>query len=143
MEESGGDDSDIDQIKNKSRKKLRLSKEQSDMLEDSFKLHTSLNPKLKQTEEECEILKKCCETLKDENQRLKKEVEELRSMKLKVLEASSSSSSSSILCNIIQLSNLTTLAMCSSCHKPIISTNNNNIGDDDHISEFVVPQIAE
>ncbi|KVI11830.1 Leucine zipper, homeobox-associated [Cynara cardunculus var. scolymus] len=35
--------------------------------------------KLKQIEQECELLKKCCETLGDENRRLKKELEEARS----------------------------------------------------------------
>ncbi|KAK9270532.1 hypothetical protein L1049_026113 [Liquidambar formosana] len=92
------------------RKKLRLTKEQSVVLEDSFKEHTTLNPKqkqalarqlnlqprqvevwfqnrrartkLKQTEVDCEILKKCCETLTDENKRLQKELQELKALKL-------------------------------------------------------------
>ncbi|ONI33323.1 hypothetical protein PRUPE_1G416800 [Prunus persica] len=91
------------------RKKLRLSKEQSATLEDSFREHTTLNPKqkqdlarklnlrprqvevwfqnrrartkLKQTEADCELLKKCCETLKEENRRLHKELQELKLMK--------------------------------------------------------------
>ncbi|XP_030528697.1 homeobox-leucine zipper protein HAT22-like [Rhodamnia argentea] len=91
------------------RKKLRLSKAQSSILEESFKVHTTLNTKqkhdlanqlnlrprqvevwfqnrrartkLKQTEVECEMLKKCCETLKEENRRLRKELQELKSMK--------------------------------------------------------------
>ncbi|KAK3180686.1 hypothetical protein Dsin_000075 [Dipteronia sinensis] len=91
------------------RKKLRLTKQQSTLLEDSFKLHTTLNQsqkqslaeqlnlkprqvevwfqnrrartKLKQTEVDCEFLKKCCESLSDENKRLKKEVQELQSLK--------------------------------------------------------------
>lgn len=37
--------------------------------------------KLKQTEVDCEFLKRCCETLTDENRRLQKEVNELRAMK--------------------------------------------------------------
>ncbi|XP_030535586.1 homeobox-leucine zipper protein HAT22-like [Rhodamnia argentea] len=89
------------------RKKLRLTREQSALLEESFKLHTTLAPaqkqsladqlklkprqvevwfqnrrarsKLKQTEVDCEFLKKCCETLSDENRRLKRELQELRS----------------------------------------------------------------
>lgn len=36
--------------------------------------------KLKQTESDCELLKKCCETLKEENKKLQKEVQELKSM---------------------------------------------------------------
>ncbi|XP_047939893.1 homeobox-leucine zipper protein HAT14-like [Salvia hispanica] len=91
------------------RKKLRLSKEQSAFLEDSFKEHNTLNPKqkvalakqlnlrarqvevwfqnrrartkLKQTEVDCEYLKKCCETLTVENRRLQKELQDLRALK--------------------------------------------------------------
>lgn len=93
-----------------SRKKLRLSKEQSAVLEESFKEHNTLNPKqklalakqlnlrprqvevwfqnrrartkLKQTEVDCEFLKRCCENLTEENRRLQKEVQELRALKL-------------------------------------------------------------
>ncbi|XP_024993617.1 homeobox-leucine zipper protein HAT22-like isoform X1 [Cynara cardunculus var. scolymus] len=93
------------------RKKLRLTKAQSGLLEEAFKLHTNLNPqkqkqelakdlklkprqvevwfqnrrartKLKQTEVECDYLKKCCDTLKDENRRLRQEVEELKAEKV-------------------------------------------------------------
>lgn len=92
------------------RKKLRLTKEQSALLEESFKHHSTLNPKqkqdlarqlnlrprqvevwfqnrrartkLKQTEVDCEFLKKCCETLTDENIRLQKEIQELKTLKL-------------------------------------------------------------
>nr|GEW04520.1 homeobox-leucine zipper protein HAT14-like [Tanacetum cinerariifolium] len=91
------------------RKKLRLTKEQSAFLEDSFKEHSTLNPKqkqalakqlnlrprqvevwfqnrrartkLKQTEVDCEYLKRCCETLTEENRRLQKELQELRALK--------------------------------------------------------------
>ncbi|CAL5081706.1 unnamed protein product [Urochloa decumbens] len=91
------------------RKKLRLSKEQSAFLEESFKEHATLNPKqkqalakqlnlrprqvevwfqnrrartkLKQTEVDCEYLKRCCETLTEENRRLQKELAELRALK--------------------------------------------------------------
>lgn len=38
--------------------------------------------KLKQTEVDCEFLKKCCETLTDENIRLQKEIQELKTLKL-------------------------------------------------------------
>ncbi|OAY70019.1 Homeobox-leucine zipper protein HOX19 [Ananas comosus] len=79
------------------RKKLRLTKEQSALLEERFKEHSTLNPQkqalakqlnlrprqveLKQTEVDCEFLKKCCETLTDENRRLQKELQELRALK--------------------------------------------------------------
>nr|GLL26399.1 homeobox-leucine zipper protein HAT22-like [Ipomoea trifida] len=92
------------------RKKHRLSKSQSALLEQSFRQHTTLNPvqkqqlarelnlrprqvevwfqnrrartKLKQIEADYELLKKCCQTLTDENRRLKKEVQELKALKL-------------------------------------------------------------
>nr|XP_043607276.1 homeobox-leucine zipper protein HAT22-like isoform X2 [Erigeron canadensis] len=91
------------------RKKLRLTKPQSALLEEAFKLQSSLNPKqkqelarelklrprqvevwfqnrrartkLKQTEMDFEHLKKCCEKLNDENRRLQKELQELKAMK--------------------------------------------------------------
>lgn len=37
--------------------------------------------KLKQTEVDCEYLKRCCETLTEENRRLHKELQELRALK--------------------------------------------------------------
>ncbi|KAG2691956.1 hypothetical protein I3843_08G030200 [Carya illinoinensis] len=121
------------------RKKLRLTKEQSILLEDSFKRHSTLNPaqkqtlaeqlklkarqvevwfqnkrartKLKQTEVDCEFLKKCCESLGDENRRLKKELQELRSLKV----------GQSPL--YIQLQKAATLRMCPSCEKNILKAN--------------------
>ncbi|KAE8695980.1 Homeobox-leucine zipper protein HOX27 [Hibiscus syriacus] len=102
--------SDEDEDGFNARKKLRLSKEQSAVLEESFKQHSTLNPKqkqalakqlsltprqvevwfqnrrartkLKQTEVDCEFLKKCCETLTDENRRLQKELQELKALKM-------------------------------------------------------------
>ncbi|XP_022739567.1 homeobox-leucine zipper protein HAT22-like [Durio zibethinus] len=102
--------SDEDEDGVNARKKLRLTKEQSALLEESFKQHSTLNPKqkqalarqlnlrprqvevwfqnrrartkLKQTEVDCELLKKCCETLTDENRRLQKELQELKALKL-------------------------------------------------------------
>ncbi|KAI4387460.1 hypothetical protein MLD38_005288 [Melastoma candidum] len=84
------------------RKKLRLSKEQSTLLEESFNLHNTLTPaqkqslahqlklkawqvevwfqnrrarnKLKQMEVDCEYMKKCCESLREDNCGLKKEL---------------------------------------------------------------------
>ncbi|KAK4782645.1 hypothetical protein SAY86_007019 [Trapa natans] len=91
------------------RKKLRLSREQSMVLEEMFKEYSTLNPKqklalaeqlnlkprqvevwfqnrrartkLKQTEVDCEYLKRYCENLTQENRRLQKEVQELRALK--------------------------------------------------------------
>uniref|UniRef100_A0A6N2MQL7 Homeobox domain-containing protein n=1 Tax=Salix viminalis TaxID=40686 RepID=A0A6N2MQL7_SALVM len=118
------------------RKKLRLSKDQSAFLEESFKEHNTLNPKqklalakqlnlrprqvevwfqnrrartkLKQTEVDCEYLKRCCETLTKENRRLQKELQELRALKTsqpfyKQLPA-------------------TTLTMCPSCERVATTT---------------------
>ncbi|XP_039052461.1 homeobox-leucine zipper protein HAT22-like [Hibiscus syriacus] len=92
------------------RKKLRLSREQYAILEDSFKGHSTVDPKqkqalaellnlrprqvevwfqnrrartkLKRIEVDCELLKKRCETLTEENKRLHKELQELKSLKL-------------------------------------------------------------
>ncbi|XP_073007622.1 homeobox-leucine zipper protein HOX3 [Typha latifolia] len=91
-------------------KKLRLSKEQSRLLEESFRQYHTLNPrqkealahklklrprqvevwfqnrrartKLKQTEMECEYLKRCFGSLTEENRRLQREVEELRALRV-------------------------------------------------------------
>ncbi|XP_040997453.1 homeobox-leucine zipper protein HAT22-like [Juglans microcarpa x Juglans regia] len=116
--ESGGEEVEVERVSSRvsdedeeasPRKKLRLTKEQSAVLEDSFKEHATLNPKqkkdlaqqlnlrprqvevwfqnrrartkLKQTEVDCELLKKRCETLTDENKRLQKELQELKSLK--------------------------------------------------------------
>ncbi|XP_076947044.1 homeobox-leucine zipper protein HAT22-like isoform X2 [Bidens hawaiensis] len=90
------------------RKKLRLTKTQSALLEQAFKHHSSLNPKqkqelarelklwprqvevwfqnrrartkLKQTKLNFEHMKKCCEKLTDENRRLQKELQELKAI---------------------------------------------------------------
>ncbi|RLM65348.1 homeobox-leucine zipper protein HOX17-like [Panicum miliaceum] len=116
-----------------SRKKLRLSKDQAAVLEDSFREHPTLNPrqkaalaqqlglrprqvevwfqnrrartKLKQTEVDCEFLKRCCETLTEENRRLQKEVQELRALKLVSPHL------------YMHMSPPTTLTMCPSCER--------------------------
>ncbi|KAL0285373.1 UNVERIFIED_CONTAM: Homeobox-leucine zipper protein HAT3 [Sesamum angustifolium] len=92
------------------RKKLRLCREQAALLEESFREHNTLNPKqkmalakqlnltsrqvevwfqnrrartkFKQTEVDCEYLRRYCENLSEENRRLQKEVNELRALKL-------------------------------------------------------------
>ncbi|KAL8200518.1 hypothetical protein R6Q57_011857 [Mikania cordata] len=103
-EPSGDDDGCVN-----GRKKLRLTKPQSALLEEAFKLHTSLNPKqklelagelklrprqvevwfqnrrartkLKQTEMDFEHMKKLCDKLTCENQNLQKELQELKALK--------------------------------------------------------------
>ncbi|KAL0404637.1 UNVERIFIED_CONTAM: Homeobox-leucine zipper protein HOX17 [Sesamum radiatum] len=102
------DDDSSNCSKDFSRKKLRLTRDQITLLEDSFRQHTTLNTaqkqtlaeklnlkprqvevwfqnrrartKLKQTEVDREFLKKNCERLSEENRRLKKELTELRSL---------------------------------------------------------------
>jgi len=116
-----------------SRKKLRLSKDQAAVLEESFKEHNTLNPKqkaalakqlnlkprqvevwfqnrrartkLKQTEVDCEFLKRCCETLTEENRRLQREVAELRALKLVAPH------------QYARMPPPTTLTMCPSCER--------------------------
>ena len=60
--------------------------------------------KLKQTEVDCEFLKRCCENLTDENRRLQKEVQELRALKLSPQ-------------FYMQMTPPTTLTMCPSCER--------------------------
>ncbi|CAN7002774.1 unnamed protein product [Brassica oleracea var. botrytis] len=102
------------------RKKLRLTREQSRLLEDSFRQNHTLNPKqkealakhlmlrprqievwfqnrrarskLKQTEMECEYLKRWFGSLTEQNHRLHREVEELRAMKVAPSTVTSTSS---------------------------------------------------
>ncbi|XP_022975307.1 homeobox-leucine zipper protein HAT3-like [Cucurbita maxima] len=131
-DEDGGDgDGDA------SRKKLRLSKEQSLVLEETFKEHNTLNPKqklalakrlnlrprqvevwfqnrrartkLKQTEVDCEYLRRCCENLTEENRRLQKEVQELRALKLSPQ-------------LYMHMNPPTTLTMCPQCERVAVSS---------------------
>ncbi|KAG4933204.1 hypothetical protein GYH30_047285 [Glycine max] len=141
-EEPNGEEHDMDRACSRgisdeedaetARKKLRLSKDQSAILEESFKEHNTLNPKqklalakqlglrprqvevwfqnrrartkLKQTEVDCEVLKRCCENLTEENRRLQKEVQELRALKLSPQ-------------FYMQMTPPTTLTMCPSCER--------------------------
>ncbi|KAL6011026.1 Homeobox-leucine zipper protein hox3 [Asimina triloba] len=113
---------DDDEENGPPRKKLRLTKEQSRLLEETFRENQTLNPvmirvsvldfsqkekealaselklkprqvevwfqnrrartKLKQTEMECEYLKRCFGSLSEENRRLQREVEELRALRV-------------------------------------------------------------
>ncbi|XP_039157038.1 homeobox-leucine zipper protein ATHB-4 isoform X1 [Eucalyptus grandis] len=89
------------------RKKLRLSREQSLVLEETFKEHNTLNrcrTKTKQTEVDCEYLKRCCNNLTQENKRLQKEVQELRALKLSPQ-------------LYMHMNPPTTLTMCPSCQR--------------------------
>ncbi|GER31175.1 homeobox-leucine zipper family protein [Striga asiatica] len=114
-------------------KKLRLSREQAAVLESTFREHHTLNPKqkmaiakrlnlrprqvevwfqnrrartkLKQTEVDCEYLKRWCENLTVENQRLQKEVSELKALKLSAPRF------------YMNMSPPTTLIMCTKCER--------------------------
>lgn len=124
-----------------SRKKLRLSKEQALVLEETFKEHSTLNPKqkmalakqlnlrtrqvevwfqnrrartkLKQTEVDCEYLKRCCENLTEENRRLQKEVSELRALKLSPQ-------------LYMHMKPPTTLTMCPSCERVAVTSSSSS-----------------
>ncbi|TVU12731.1 hypothetical protein EJB05_46387 [Eragrostis curvula] len=123
------------------RKKLRLSKDQAAVLEECFKTHSTLNPKqkvalanrlglrprqvevwfqnrrartkLKQTEVDCEYLKRWCERLADENKRLEKELADLRALKAVAPSPAAQPSSAAA-----------TLTMCPSCRRVATTANN-------------------
>ncbi|XP_068662308.1 homeobox-leucine zipper protein HAT4-like isoform X2 [Aristolochia californica] len=130
-EASGGKAASDEEEGETTRKKLRLTREQSAILEESFKEHTTLNPnqklalakqlnlrprqvevwfqnrrartKLKQTEVDYEFLKRCCENLTEENRRLQRELLDLRALKRSP--------------NFYMQVPATTLTLCPSCEK--------------------------
>ncbi|KAI7725831.1 hypothetical protein M8C21_020273 [Ambrosia artemisiifolia] len=134
---SGGEDDEDGGDAAAARKKLRLSKDQAAVLEETFKEHNTLNPKqklalakqldlrprqvevwfqnrrartkLKQTEVDCEYLKRCCDTLTEENRRLQKEVNELRALKLSPQ-------------FYMNMNPPTTLTMCPQCERVAVSS---------------------
>ncbi|CAM6051395.1 unnamed protein product [Sphagnum compactum] len=149
-----GSDDEADGSAATTRKKLRLSKEQSALLEESFKDHSTLNPKqknalakqlnlrprqvevwfqnrrartkLKQTEVDCEVLKRCCENLSEENRRLQKELQELRALKLAVVATTPSACTAAAVIAAHGFSSYNmqrpvlsaaTLTMCPSCER--------------------------
>ncbi|KAK7392780.1 hypothetical protein VNO78_21228 [Psophocarpus tetragonolobus] len=150
-EQNEGDRASDDDENGSTRKKLRLSKEQSAFLEESFKEHTTLNPKqklalakqlnlrprqvevwfqnrrartkLKQTEVDCEYLKRCCETLTEENRRLQKELQELRALKTSQP-------------FYMQLP-ATTLTMCPSCER--VATNSTTTNQTSNVNGSQIP----
>lgn len=132
----------INNNNNNTRKKLRLNRDQSALLEQCFKQHSTLNPKqkqelarklnlrprqvevwfqnrrartkLKQTEINCEFLKKCCETLTDENRRLQKELHDLKSLKLP--------HDMTLPASLYMQLPATTLSMCPACERSGMAT---------------------
>lgn len=136
-----GDEDDDGGEASAARKKLRLSKDQAAVLEETFKEHNTLNPKqklalakqldlrprqvevwfqnrrartkLKQTEVDCEYLKRCCDTLTDENRRLQKEVNELRALKLSPQ-------------FYMNMNPPTTLTMCPQCERVAVSSSSSS-----------------
>ncbi|KAK9106139.1 hypothetical protein Scep_022983 [Stephania cephalantha] len=129
------------------RKKLRLTKEQSRLLEESFRENHTLNPKqkealayqlkllprqvevwfqnrrartkLKQTEMECEYLKRCFGSLTEENRRLHREVEQLRALRV--------GPPTVISPNTCQPLPASTLTMCPRCERVTTTTSNASV----------------
>lgn len=64
---------------------------------------------MKQTEVDCEYLKRCCENLTEENRRLQKEVQELRALKLSPQ-------------LYMHMNPPTTLTMCPQCERVAVSS---------------------
>ncbi|CAM6056351.1 unnamed protein product [Sphagnum tenellum] len=154
----GSDDED-----GTTRKKLRLSKEQSALLEESFKDHSTLNPKqktalakqlnlrprqvevwfqnrrarikLKQTEVDCELLKTCCDNLTEENQRLQKELQELKALKV-------APAPCVIAHDFYMPLPATTLTMCPSCERVATVHNPAHVFPKPAFSHFLQPSAA-
>lgn len=82
----------------------KLSSPESIKIAFFFSLRRHHRTKLKQTETDCELLKRCCENLTEKNRRLKKEVQELRALKLSP-----------------QFCLPMTLAMCPSCQRVAVA----------------------
>ncbi|XP_062210460.1 homeobox-leucine zipper protein HOX19-like isoform X2 [Phragmites australis] len=138
---AGADDDDD----GSTRKKLRLTKEQSALLEDRFKEHSTLNPKqkvalakqlnlrprqvevwfqnrrartkLKQTEVDCEFLKRCCETLTEENRRLQRELQELRALKFAPPPSTTAPAAAVTAAPFYMQLPAATLTLCPSCER--------------------------
>uniref|UniRef100_A0ACD5V759 Uncharacterized protein n=1 Tax=Avena sativa TaxID=4498 RepID=A0ACD5V759_AVESA len=134
-----GSDQDGGDEANGSRKKLRLTGQQTALMEKSFRAHNvlsqaekhdlarelGLNPrqvevwfqnrrartKLKQTELDCELLRRWCERLSDDNARLRQELADMRS-----------SPSSAFLSRVTAAA--TVKAACPSCNKPGVGLTN-------------------
>ncbi|KAJ0770004.1 putative leucine zipper, homeobox-associated [Helianthus annuus] len=73
----------------------------------------SCRTKLKQTEVDCEYLKRCCDTLTEENRRLQKEVNELRALKLSPQ-------------FYMNMNPPTTLTMCPQCERVAVSSSSSS-----------------
>ncbi|OQU85171.1 homeobox-leucine zipper protein HOX7 isoform X1 [Sorghum bicolor] len=138
-DQEAAEDAEISGVGGGTRKKLRLSMEQSAFLEDIFKAHSTLSPKqksdlanrlslrprqvevwfqnrrartkLKQTEVDCEYLKRCCENLAQENRRLQREVAELRAQRI------SNTAAYTFYGHHLPASGFSTARVCPSCDK--------------------------
>ncbi|EXC42166.1 Homeobox-leucine zipper protein HAT14 [Morus notabilis] len=156
--------SDEDEANGANRKKLRLSKDQSAFLEESFKEHNTLNPKqkialakqlnlrprqvevwfqnrrartkLKQTEVDCEYLKRCCETLTEENRRLHKELQELRALKTSNPFYMQLPATTLTMCPSCERVATTTTATTTAAAATNTSTNSNNTKDSKAVGGF-------
>jgi homeobox-leucine zipper protein len=67
----------ISSIKQCTRKKQTMGNKNP----DGGRCSRARRTKLKQTEVDCEFLKRCCEALTEENRRLQRELQELRALK--------------------------------------------------------------